>query len=301
MITLQAVQDHLGVWVPQVQGKYINEDWEPVTQGYGAQCWDLAAHWSKSLGLPVINTGGAGRWPGWAGNMVDAFPQTPAIAAAYEVIGPDQPGLPGDIPVWGDSNPAWYPKTHVAVLIRDTRNGWLTCMSQNSVPSRGDNPYPTWSTGPTTLQTLPKAGLIGFIRPRTGSIVLSGDITNTTQEAAVALEESDRQLFKTFMDDYFLNVRRFDGNRNIFENALRTRQEIAGVAAGVTDLPEEILFDTKVDGRNIFDNLKQVRTDLFGTRGNVDVQALAKELAAQLDTKDIAELAAQLQITVKEG
>ena len=38
--------------------------------------------------------------------MVAAYPQTPEIAAAYELIGPDQPGLPGDIAVWGDS--FWY-------------------------------------------------------------------------------------------------------------------------------------------------------------------------------------------------
>jgi len=186
MTTLTAVQDHLGVWIPQVQGFYINEDWEPVTEGYGAQCWDLAAHWSKFLGLPVINTGGdGGRWPGWAGNMVDCFPQTAEIAAAYELIGPDQPGEPGDIPVWGDSYD-WYPKTHVAVLVRDTRNGWLTCMSQNSTPSRGDNPYPNWSTGPTTLQTLPKAGLIGFIRPRTGINYQDATITPVQEDDDMA-------------------------------------------------------------------------------------------------------------------
>jgi hypothetical protein len=289
MITLQAVQDHLGVWISQVQGKYINEDWEPVTQGYGAQCWDLAAHWSQSLGLPVINTGGKGRWPGWAGNMVDAFPQSPQIDAAYELIGPDQPGLTGDIPVWGDSY-YWYPKTHVAVLVRDTRNGWLTCFSQNSVPSRGDNPYPNWTTGPTTLQTLPRQGLIGFIRPRTGgSIAPAGDITTQTQEDDV-LQESDRQMFKEFMDDYFLNTPRFD-QRTIFQNALRTRQELQDVSTQITKLPQTILFDTRVDGRNGFDWDKynaaltiagnSVKDGDDGVEG-VDVDALADALAERL-------------------
>lgn len=284
-LTLQAVQDHLGNWIPQVQGLYINEDWEPVTQGYGAQCWDLAAHWSRSMGLPVINTGGAGRWPGWAGNMVDAFPQTQAIAAAYELIPPDRGGVGGDIVVWGDSY-YWYPKTHVAVLVRDPGNGWLTCMSQNSTPARGDNPYPDWSTGPTTLQTLPRQGLIGFIRPRTGgTIAPAGDITTPTQEDDMPLAETDRQLFKEFMDDYFLNTPRFD-QRTIFQNAQRTREELQAVATQVTNLPEKLLINTRVDNRNVFDWAKYnaALTIALGSAPDteVDVEALADALAARL-------------------
>jgi hypothetical protein len=155
------VQQSLNDWIPTVQGQYINMD-----GAYGAQCWDLAAHWCATLGLPVINTGGPGRWPGWAGNMVDAFPQSGEINAAWELVGPDDTGLPGDIVVWGDSY-YYYPATHVAVLVSD-KVGNLLCMSQNSTPSVAGNPYPGWSTGPTTLQYLPRQGLIGFIRPRTG-------------------------------------------------------------------------------------------------------------------------------------
>lgn len=168
-----AVAPALAAWIPTVQGQYINEDWTTGDDGFGAQCWDLAANWSKYLGLPVINTGGTGRWPGWAGNMVDSFPQTPEIAAAYELIGPDQLGMAGDIAVWGDT--FWYyPKTHVAVLVAP--GGQLLCMSQNSTPSQPGNPYPEWTTGPTTIQHLPVNGLIGYIRPRTG-LALQGDIT----------------------------------------------------------------------------------------------------------------------------
>lgn len=160
----------LSNWIPRVQGRYINED-----GAYGAQCWDLAANWSKTLGLPVISTiVGSGRWYGWAGNMVDAFPQTPAIAAAYELHGPGEAAQAGDIAVWGDSY-WYYPKTHVAVVVRD--GGLLTCMSQNSTPAQAGNPYPNDTTGPTTLQALPKTGLIGYIRPRAGGIAPQGTIT----------------------------------------------------------------------------------------------------------------------------
>jgi len=164
------VQQSLGLWIPLVNGQYVNED-----GAYGAQCWDLAAHWSRFLGLPIVNTGGAGRWPGWAGNMVDAFPQSDEVAAAYELVAPDQQGLPGDIVVWGDSY-WYYPATHVAVLVQD-KGGWQLCMSQNSTASEPDNPYIEWSTGPTTLQHLPSQGLLGYIRPRVGTIAVQGAIT----------------------------------------------------------------------------------------------------------------------------
>lgn len=175
-----SITGSLGVWIPQVQGRYLNED-----GAYGAQCWDLAANWSTYLGLPVINTGGAGRWPGWAGNMVDAFPQSDAIAAAYTLHGPGTTGQAGDIVVWDDSY-WYYPATHVAVLVAD-KGPQLLCMSQNSTPSRADNPYPEWTSGPTTIQSLPRQGLLGFIRPGTGDLDLAPQgtvitITPTTSE-----------------------------------------------------------------------------------------------------------------------
>jgi hypothetical protein len=138
------VQQILNDWIPQVQGQYINVD-----GAYGAQCWDLAANWCTALGLPVINTGGSGRWPGWAGNMVDAFPQSDAVAAAWELLGPADTGQGGDIAVWGDSY-YYYPSTHVAVLVSD-KGGNLLCMSQNSTPSVSSNPDPGQSTCPSTL------------------------------------------------------------------------------------------------------------------------------------------------------
>lgn len=183
--------ERFNAWYPNVIGKYINMDWEPVTQGYGAQCWDTAASWSRWLGLPVINTGGVGRWPGWAGNMVDAFPQSESVANAYMLVGPNEPGLTGDIAVWGDSNPNWYPKTHVAVLLED-QGPFLLCVSQNSSKSRGDNPYPQWTTGPTIEQQLSRGGLLGFLRPRIG-IAAMGSITATpTEEEDDMFTQDDR-------------------------------------------------------------------------------------------------------------
>lgn len=172
----------LSAWIQSVQGKYIDMD-----GAYGAQCWDLSAHWAKYIGKPVINTGGPGRWPGWAGNMVDAFPQSAEIAAAYTLHGPNETGEPGDIVVWGDSY-WYYPATHVAVLVADKGNQ-LQCMSQNSTPSRADNPYPGASSGPTTIQSLPRQGLIGFIRPNVGGISAQGDITPVQEDEFMTTPE----------------------------------------------------------------------------------------------------------------
>lgn len=151
----------------QLVNKYVNVD-----GAAGNQCWDSATYINEEFfGLPRINTFGPGRWPGWAGNMVDAFPQSAAVAAAYELVSPDRPCQPGDTLVWGTDNPAWYPKTHVATCVMDPLNGWPLCLSQNSSMARPDLPgYSDESTGPIILQSLPKAGLIGIIRPRVGGI-----------------------------------------------------------------------------------------------------------------------------------
>ncbi len=156
-------------WIQEVQGKYIDMD-----GAYGAQCWDLAAHFMSTMGLPIVHTGGAGRWPGWAGNMYDAYPQSDAIAAAYERIPGSQPAQAGDTAIWDDS--FWYyPKTHVAVVVQD--GAQLLTMSQNSTPSVAGNPYPGWTTGPATIQHLPKGGLLGYLRPRMGGLAPASSVT----------------------------------------------------------------------------------------------------------------------------
>lgn len=156
-------------WIAWAQGKYIDMD-----GAYGAQCWDLSAHFMATMGLPIVHTGGAGRWPGWAGNMYDAYPQSDAIAAAYERVPGSQPAQAGDTAIWDDS--FWYyPKTHVAVVVQD--GAQLLTMSQNSTPSVAGNPYPGWTTGPATIQHLPKGGLLGYLRPRMGGLAPQGSVT----------------------------------------------------------------------------------------------------------------------------
>lgn len=186
----------------RIVGTYINFDGH-----YGNQCWDLSAYVQNFFGLPVINTGGPGRWPGWAGNMVDAFPQTPAVAEAYVLLPPTERGLPGDTFVWSDANSVWFPATHVAICVEDTGNGWPLTISQNSSLGRPDLPgYSAASTGPIIYQNLPKQGLLGIIRPRGNSaseasmgITPASSIINDLQEAGVALELKDLEAIQGFV------------------------------------------------------------------------------------------------------
>lgn len=259
----------LGLWVPQVQGRYINEDWNPTNEGFGAQCWDLIANWCRYLGLPVINTGGAGRWPGWAGNMVDAFPQTAAIAAAYELIGPGEYVQSGDILVWDDSYPAWFPKTHVAVAVRDF-GGQILCVSQNSTASQPGNPYPQWTTGPTTIQHLPRRGLLGIIRPRTG-INPQGTITQEDELSAQDVEALQKI-----------------SNENTDRAILDARAQIKALGEELAKKIEDSEYDVKVwtqgsdnkTGDRIIDALR------------ADLGAMAPSTIASLIPKEIAQAVA---------
>lgn len=177
----------------EIIGTYINVD-----SAYGGQCWDSATYINEHyFGLPRINTGNtaqkSGRWPGWAGNMVDCFPQSQAIAEAYELVSPDQPVLPGDTLVWDDSNRQWYPATHVATAVVDTGRGWVLTLSQNSSAARPDLPgYSRDASGPVIFQTLPKEGLLGIIRPRTSGSGI--DYAGTTIEPIQEDELSDAQV-----------------------------------------------------------------------------------------------------------
>jgi hypothetical protein len=276
-----AIENSLGLWIPQVTGRYLNEDWAPENDGFGAQCWDTAANWSKYLGLPVISTDGQGRWPGWAGNMVDAFPQSPEIAAAYQLIGPDEPGLPGDIPVWGDGY-YYYPKTHVAVLVKDL-GGQLLCISQNSSASLPGNPYPQWTTGPTILQHLPRRGLIGFIRPRTGGLAAQGTIT-TEEGFLMALSDEEQRRILAASDRIngrVADVRVFNADDGAYMNGMRDAQY-----ASVMDALGKKL--DKNDGGYIVSLIEAVKP------GATDAKAVADALAGIIPAGIAAEVADEL-------
>ena len=136
---------------------------------------------------------------------------------------------------------------------------------------------------------------------RSGGIAAMGTTTATTssQEEDMPLSGEDHQFILEAIDDYFKNVRPFEGNRNIIDAMQQTRTDVISVKESVAALPQAVLIDFRVEGRNVFDSLNQVRTDLFGTRGAVDVEALAKSLSEQLAAADVAALAAQITVRGK--
>ena len=208
-------------WLDSVMDKYTDVD-----RFAGAQCWDLAAAFSRFFGLPVINTtGGSGKWAGYAGTMYRDYPQTAEIEAAYIRVPASEPGQAGDFAVWGDT--FWYyPATHVAVVISDEGPTHLRCASQNSSPARWDNPYPGKSSGPTMDQWLPKEGLLGYLRPRTG-LVLQGEIITPKEDTLSAEEVRQINDHTTLM----LNQIALAG-----ESGGRTRGGMADVADKVDDV-----------------------------------------------------------------
>ncbi|MBT2537186.1 hypothetical protein [Arthrobacter sp. ISL-69] len=150
----------------------------------------------------------------------------------------------------------------------------------------------------------------GWTEDVEGTPVIGGDglaymgetITPTSEEDDMAYTPAElKQLVAEGVQDYFRLKGEFQDGRNAIDHLNQIRTDVVSAKTVAMTIPQAVLFDTKVDGRNLFDSIKQVRTDLFGTRGNIDIPALAKELASQLEATDIAALAAQLQITVKEG
>lgn len=143
-----------------------------------------------------------------------------------------------------------------------------------------------------------------------GSLASQGTITSTS---TTPFEEDDplagfsrEELVQIAAEGTLQGLQtqgQFQGGRNAIDHLNQMRTELGNTRSAVDGVPQKILFDTKVEGRNLFDSIKQVRTDVFGTRGGtaIDIPALAKELASQLEAKDVAALAAQLQITVKES
>lgn len=262
-------------WLDSVMGQYTDVD-----RFAGAQCWDLAAAFSRFFGLPVINTtGGSGKWAGYAGTMYRDYPQTADIEAAYERIPASEPGQAGDLAVWGDS--FWYyPATHVAVVISDEGPTHLRCASQNSSPSRWDNPYPGQSSGPTMDQWLPKQGLLGYLRARKG-LVLQGEIIQSEEFDMAAKDEVIAYIFQIFFGKYSLGGR--DDNPGLAYVIVENQKRIDRLTALVAALPSTIWWNVTVErgGKKIpaIQEMANIRNEQLG-QSDVLVQ-IAEQTTAE--------------------
>lgn len=122
---------------------------------YGGQCWDLwSAYAQEVFGVPQWATNTTS---GWADSVyTHTWERQPLLQQAFDRIdGPTHPtGQPGDVVFWTYGT-AWYPVSHVAIVIADQGN-YLQCLTQNP--------------GPPQVASLTKAGLLGYLRPKTNTI-----------------------------------------------------------------------------------------------------------------------------------
>jgi len=204
-----ATADQMGALAVRLNNTYVNFD-----GAYGNQCWDSVAYICALLGQPVVNTVADGTdWSGYAGTMYRGFPQSDEVAANYVRIGPDQPAEPGDIIVWG-AVPGLYPLTHTATAVAD-KGLQLLCLSQNSSSPRPDLPgYSSYTSGPIILQTLPKTGLLGYLR-YTGGISAASSIT--PQGDIVADAKNTQLELQTAVQTVLMSNKIVKGPRSVAE------------------------------------------------------------------------------------
>ncbi len=161
-------------WLKSMAGRYIDVDgWA------GHQCWDLSQAWLTACNGGTLWTQPS-RFPGLAAGSWEVATGTGTAAddlRRHVTVHPGtERGRPGDLVIWAYGSPD-YPISHTAVLIED-RGPILSTLSQNSSPARPDLPgYSTESSGPSIYQDLPRAGLLGFLRPR-ASISTQGSAFN---------------------------------------------------------------------------------------------------------------------------
>lgn len=141
----------LKAWFSDVNLRLIDVDGSPAANPY--QCWDLVQDYlTRVLGGGSLQTGPSphdgyaiGCWDGFATNGLSQwFSQAPASATM----------LPGWVPVWKYGQ-LFTPFSHIAVGVNELPGGMLQCMTQNP--------------GPAHYAPIPRAGLAGFLVPKTGS------------------------------------------------------------------------------------------------------------------------------------
>lgn len=138
----------LDAWMAATAGEVVNVD-----SLYGGQCWDLWSHYATEVvGVPYVLTvtraGGIDPHPGYACNVWHNAEQA-GLGRYFELLPPKSAARRGDVALW-DRSPTW-PGSHVAIVLAD----------------HGDR-LTTWTQNPNlpAARVLPKASLLGYLRPR---------------------------------------------------------------------------------------------------------------------------------------
>ena len=228
--------------------------------------------------------------------MWDAFPQSPAIAAAYQRIGPDQPGQPGDTAIWG-ALPGIYPSTHVANVLRDA-GGLLLCLSQNSSPARPDLPgYSTASTGPAIIQHLTKKGLLGYLRPRVNTLNTQG--TTEPGDDLLSTKEERQQFIAELMTH---PVRQTDGTiTNLEQSIAERRPHVLQTLAAIGGIPAATLNQEIPRGGGAFPGNTTLAGMVAWNDQHVIDQLAATAASAAADGSTADEIAEAVKRKIADG
>jgi hypothetical protein len=175
--------------------------------------------------------------------------------------------------------PVWYgldrePLGHVALLAPD---GSAYSTSDNSStphhhPDLADLEayYAGWGW-PLTYRGWTE-DVAGYPVIASGGIAAMGTITQ-------------EELVPNANDKVFKDV---DGNdASLQDYLLSLDAQVKALKSAVAAVPAGVLFENRVDGRNLIDWQKQLRADVLGIQpGSIDVPAIAKALAEQLPKAD---------------
>jgi hypothetical protein len=133
-----AVRSSAQAWINANKGKALDFD-----GAYGAQCVDVFKYYNRDV------VGG----PAVLGNGRDYYPNN-NLMGKYVRVPPSVTPILGDVACWdgvyGVIDGVNY--GHIAIVIRDLGNGFIECFTQNP--------------GPCHVGNLTKAGLQGYLRPK---------------------------------------------------------------------------------------------------------------------------------------
>lgn len=270
-------------WANAVSGKYVDID-----GAHGGQCWDTFADYCISvLGIKPINTYG-GNWNGWAYAIWDQY-EVNGAKNHFDKISPDQPARRGDTVIWTDKH-WYYPASHIAIVEHDAGTNVL-CVSQNSSPAQPWLPgYSTSATGPNIRQSLTKAGLAGYLRPKTnfqpvGNINPSNEQDAPMSQAELNQIQAMHDVTRKFLIDS--TQAQQDVTRAHLINATQkqhdvTRAHIINKVSGATQAQEDVtrqyLSDRIAEGAKPADVADSVIAALGTDLAGQVVQELATRL-----------------------
>lgn len=251
-------------WAASVANRYIDVDGVS-----GAQCWDLAAHY-----LSNVVKDGAVLWtqygdrPGYASGIWGSYDRVPAMRDVLTKVLPSEPTQAGDIAIWAYGSPD-YPLSHVAVSVADAGNN-IYALSQNSTTSKGNNPYPNQSTGPTVYQYLTKRGLLGYLRPNNNFYQSSNTTIIEDSEMPILNETSRTEPFNLDKGQWTLLPIENDSSAITIIGGGSATYFTTTVSLNIQGLPEgaELHVRFVIDDFDSGKRHKQYRThEIIGTSG----------------------------------